>query len=220
MGLFANAATVAAPAAKGRAAEVETVAVKGLQRYAALQAAIKSLTALAAVEEATVKESMRDRFIAVGVETEKRPQNFKGVDGKAEGSCQLKIRTSASALSAEDQALLTAHDIPFESNIKTREAFMINPAYTNNMTLLAKVEEALADVDLPEDFMMKQEEVSTKIVSEASIDAVFKKAEADIKALLPVVTTLAVLPKIKGDFWSIIDSITNPVEVKAEAKAA
>lgn len=219
MALFKNAKTIKAPATKGRKAEAETVEIKGMERYAAIKAAIDTLTALAGVEEAAIKALMATRFVQQGCAPEKqcRPDNFKGIEGTAEGSCQLKIRSTASVLSEDEQKLLAQHEIPFERVIKTQEAFLINPAYTNNMALLAKVEEALEGVELPEDFLMKQEEVSVPVVTEESMNAVFKKDSATAEILLPVVTTMAIRPKIEGDFWAILDEVMQPTVEETEA---
>lgn len=210
-GLFSSAATIKAPVAKGRKAEVASIEMPGMERFAAIKAAIDTLTALAGVEEAALKGLMADRFINVGTTAQARPDNFKGLDGAAEGSCQLKVRSTASVLSEDDQKLLATHEIPFGSITKTEEAFLINPIYTNDMALLAKVEEALENVDLPDNFLMKQEKVSVSIVTEESLTAVFKKTPDVAEVLLPVVSTMAIRPKIDGDFWAILDSVMTPI---------
>lgn len=209
-GLFSSAATIKAPAPKGRKEAAVEVEMKGMERFAAIKAAIDTLSTLAGVEEAALKGLMADRFIEQGVMKQARPDNFKGIDGAAEGSCQLKVRAASSALSEDEQVLLTRHSVPFEKIVKTQEAFLINPLYTNNMELLAKVEEALEGVDLPDDFLMKQEEVSIPVVNEESLSVVFKKDAPEIELLLPVVTTMAIRAKIDGDFWGILDEIMTP----------
>jgi len=211
-GLFSNAKTIKAPATEGRKPKVETVEVTGLERFAAINAAITALSALAAVEEAAIKADMTERFVELGSKTHEVPDNYKGVEGKATASMQLKIRCSASALSSEDQTILKKNNVPFSTKVKTQEAFLINPAYNGNMKLLEKVEKALSKVDLPEDFLLRQEEVSTQIVTRETLEEVFKKTPAVIEALIPVVSTLAVSAKIEGDFWSILDEIMNPVD--------
>ncbi len=217
MALFANAKVIKAETTKGRKAVTETVVMKGLERFAAVDAAIKSLTAIKAVDEITLKSAMADHFLKKGTQANDRPANFKASEGAAEGSMQLKLRASSSPLSAEEKLILDKHKIPYEENIKTPEAFLINPAYTNNMELLAKVEAALANVDLPADFLMKQEEVKTDIVNEASMKAIFNKPIMEAELLLPVVTTLAIKPSIDGDFWPILDQIMQPEDETAEA---
>lgn len=206
MALFANAKKVKAPSTKSKA-EVATVDLVGMERYAALDAAIKSLTALKDAEEASLKSLMGDHFIELGCATKKRPANFNGVDGMASGSCQLKVRSTTSPLSEDDQNLLREHSVPMVTNIKTAEAFLINPSYTRDMALLAKVEQALESVELPDDFLLKQDEISTTVANDLSVEAVFK-LEADVaEILLPIVTTMAIRPTIGSDFWGIIDNI-------------
>jgi hypothetical protein len=210
MALFTNAPKVeAAPKGKKKKKDVIQHLIKGLSRFAAIDAAIKSLTALAKVEEETVKAEMVNKFIALGMERNAKPDNFEGLEAKASASCQLKIRSSASPLSDEEAVLLKKAKIPFSKKITQQEAFLINPAYTNNMELLSKVEEALASIALPADFILQQDEISVLTVSAESIDAVFAlKDEKKVRALLPLVTTVAVKPKIEGNFWAILDDIT------------
>ncbi len=211
-GLFANAQKIEAPKSKGRKAEVATVEVKGLERFAALKAASDSIAALMAVEEVEIKSAMADHFIETGRDIQRKPENFEGVEGNATASCQLKIRSSASVLSEDEQTLLTKNKIPFGEIVKQEEAFLINPRYTNDMALLALVEEALSKVKLPADFLMKQEKQVVKVATPDSIDAVFAKSKIDAETLLPVVTVLAIKAKIEGEFWGILDDIMNPEE--------
>ncbi len=51
------------------------------------------------------------------------------------------------------------------------------------------------------------------------MNAVFKKDAADAEILLPVVTTMAIRPKIEGDFWAILDEVMQPAS-EDEAEAA
>lgn len=208
MALFANAKTISAPKTK-KVSEVSQYVLSGLSRFAALTAAIKSLGALAEVEETNVKAKMIDQFVASGMARNSKPDNFEGVEELASASCQLKIRSSASVLSDEDVEILKKENIPYNEHTKQEEAFLINPKYTNDMELLSRVEEALANVALPEDFLLKQEKISANVASPKSIDAIFAlKNEEKIRALLPLVTTLAIKPKIEGNFWAILDDIT------------
>jgi hypothetical protein len=218
MALFANAKTIEAPKKSTKTKDTLQHFVKGLSRFAAINAAIKSLTALAKVEETAVKNELTDRFIKSGMERNTKPDNFEGLEGKATASCQLKIRSSASVLSEDEAALLKVHKVPFTNVVKQQEAFLINPQYTLDMELLARVEAALAEIDLPEDFILRQEEISVNIVAPESIDTVMAmKDEKTVRALLPLVTTLSVAPKIKGDFWGIIDEIVHENDEKEEA---
>lgn len=207
MSLFANAKTVATPAKATKSKSVVRE-ISGVERHAAIDAAIKSLQAMLEVEAEKIKAEAATIFIEEGVKLKRKPENFKGTEGSATTSVELRKRSTASVLNADDQALLKEHSIPFDREVQTAEAFLINPAYTNDMALLAKVEEALAGVDLPEDFLMKQEEKTRAIVTDESLAAVFTKSVEEAELLLPLVATLALKPKIDGDFWSILDEIT------------
>lgn len=218
MSLFASAKTIEKTAPKSRKPAAKKVEMTNLEKLAAIDAAMKALKGLKETYETSVKGAMSEHFVTQGCAIKSRPENFEGVDGDATGSCQLKLRSSASVLTADDVALLKDHSVPFEVIETTAEAFFINPTYTNDMELLGKVEVALSKVDLPGDFLMKQERETKSVASDESLDAVFTKSPALAAELLPVVSVLAIRPKIADDkFWSILDGIMNPV---AEAEAA
>ncbi len=219
MSLFKNAQTVAATAPKGRKPKAEEVTIKGVERYAALKAAMDSIEALMKVEEASIKAAMAKKFVEDGCNAKTKPTNFKATDGNATASCQIKIRSSASVLSVDEQKLCEDHKIPYEKRTITQEAFLINPKYTNDMALLAKVEEALGDVDLPEDFLQKQEEVVKPIMSEEGLNAMFTTSVELATQLLPVCSTLAIRASIEGNFWPILDELMNPESEEAKATA-
>lgn len=207
MGLFAKAATIKAEPTKGRKSKTEIREMSGVERHAAIDAAIKALTALQEIEAAKIKAEAATIFVEEGVKIQRKPDNFKATEGTATTSVELKKRSVASVLKDEEQVILKKHSIPFDREVTKAEAFLINPRYTNDMDLLAKVEEALADVDLPEDFLMKQEEQTRAVVTDESLEAVFKKTIEDAEMLLPLVSTLALKPKIDGDFWAKLDEL-------------
>lgn len=219
MSLFANAKTIAAPAPKAKKSTLETRPLTGMEEYAATIAAIKSLEAIAEAQAAALKEEMTTIFVNEGFETKKKPANFKGTEGIATGSCEMKKRSTSSRLEDEEIALFNTHKLPFEEVVANEEAFIINPAYTNNMELLAKVEEALADVDLPDDFLQKQEKSSKMVVSAETVEKLFTLPNKDdITALMPLVTTLSIKTSVNDEnFWGIIDNI---MQKKAEADKA
>ena len=222
-GLFAKAATVKAPEKKSRKPEAETVEMSGLERHAALCAAIKALTALKDAEEANLKDFASGYFVATGCERKDRPANFKGIDGDAEASVQLKLRASTSPLSDEDQALLTKDKIPFGEIVSQEEAFLINPAYTNNMKYLDQIEQALeaAEVVLPDDFFQRQEKVAKQVATEDSLKAIFKKTAPVARKLLSVVGCIAHKPTLEGDCFAKLDAILNSATAEdAEPVAA
>lgn len=207
MGLFANAKSVAAEPTKARKSKAPIREMSGIERHAAIDAAIKALQGMLEVEAERIKTEATGIFIEEGLKINRKPDNFKAVEGNATTSVELRKRSTASVLKPEEQVILTENKVPFEREVVTAEAFLINPAYTNDMALLAKVEEALAGVDLPADFLMKQEEKTRAVVTDDSLEAVFKKSAEDAEMLLPLVATLALKPKIDGDFWAVLDEV-------------
>jgi hypothetical protein len=198
--MFSNA-KVLKTAGASKKKDVREVAISGLETLAAIDAVIKSLTAMKETVEMDVKEQMLSEFITDGVVIKRRPTNFKGVDGKATGSCQLKSRSSASGLNEAEEDLLKAAGISVETSEQVASTFVINPAYKDDQKLLATIEKKLKTIkDLPEDFILLQEGKSKTIVTEKSIDEVFALADTDaVRRLLPVVSTLAVRPTLGED---------------------
>ena len=197
---FANAKTVSKPAKKEKPTKVKHE-LKGLLQLAAIKNAIDTLTTLKSTYDQDVKKQMLTHFIASGSASGLKPENFDGSEGVASASCELRKRSTASVLSAEDKTLLEDYKIPVEETKSEIETFIFNPAYLNDAALMKKVEAALNKIkDIPEDFIMKQEGVTTYTVSDATVDAVFAlKDKAKLERLAPIVTTLAIKPKLDDD---------------------
>lgn len=198
----------------------------GMCRLAAIDAAIKTLTALQKAESEKIKSQMTDYFATEGASKGARPTNFAGVetvmvdivnsDGElietplsARGSCELKSRASSSPLTDDEIKILMQNNIPFGEKVTAEETFLINPQYSRDMEMLGKVEEALKNVDLPDDFLLHQEKRSGKVVSGETIDALFSTKDKEIiKAILPVATVLSIKPAItEGNFWAMMDEV-------------
>lgn len=219
-GMFANAKPITAPKPKGKKKDVEIVESKGLHLFAALQSVLKNVQAQIAVVETNLKSDMLEHFIEVGMKTGKKPESYTGVEDGSEGSMQLKTRVSTSALSEEDQKLFAEYKIPTSENVSREEAFIINPEYTHDMDMLAKVEKALSGLNLPADFIMKQEKVCKIIATDESINAIVKlKKESAVAALLPLATTLAIRAKLAdgADAFAIVDKAVADAKARAEA---
>ena len=158
---FANAKTVSKPAKKEKPTKVKHE-LKGLLQLAAIKNAIDTLTTLKSTYDQDVKKQMLTHFIASGSASGLKPENFDGSEGVASASCELRKRSTASVLSAEDKTLLEDYKIPVEETKSEIETFIFNPAYLNDAALMKKVEAALNKIkDIPEDFIMKQEGVTT-----------------------------------------------------------
>jgi len=196
--LFATA-TVAPEkksAKKGAKAEIQ---IAGLEVYAALDAAYKTIEALKKDAREAIDAQIKGYFVKEGAALQAQPANFRGVDSDASASCELKKRSSRSALNEQEVQLLEEAGIPVETLQDKPETFIINPAYLSDTKLMNKVGEALGKMGLPVDFIQKQEAVTTTVVSEASLAALFEKQLADIEALLPILTITSVKPTLAAD---------------------
>lgn len=192
--LFARAKT--APATKTAAkkkSDKKEFNISGLSDLSTIDALMETLEAHRAAVAAKVKSQMKDQFVELGNIDGKRPANFRGVDGDASASCELKKRSSVSKLSDEEVEMLDDAGISYEKAIVVQEAFLINPAYASDQALMDKVSKALEKVPgLPGDFIQFQAEVSKNIVTDESMDQVFKNGVAD--ELLDIVSVLSVKP--------------------------
>ena len=227
--VFATAPKVAAKPKAKKADTSDRVLIAGLEELASIDAAMKSLKAMKDTVEAEVKMHQKAHFVEAGLAAGKRPANFKGYEGIAVASCELRARSSASPLSEEEQALLEEHGIPVTKVDTTVETFIINPQYLNDSALLEKVGNVIGKIkDLPADFIMKQEAVSKYIVAEDGLDKLFalplEKGNPDLAAanranlvstLIPIVGTLAIKPTIGDKMKEAMEYVIALLNVKA-----
>lgn len=215
MSLFKNAEKIEAPAAKkGKKAEKPGVQMSGLQTLTEIDTLIKTLTALKGTYEEQVKKEAYDYFVehADG----KRPENFRGVEGNASASIELRKRSSASALSEAEVTLLKSHGIAAEKKIVTQQLFGINPKYASDDKLLDKVSKAISKF-VPEDFIVVQEEKSAMIVSDEAIEKVFTLKPAVLHDIMGTVTTLAIKPKLEEvDIDEVIQNVWDIISPETE----
>lgn len=190
--LFKNAKKIDAPKTAGKKDKLE-VAMPGLETIAQIDALIKSFGSIKKSLEQSVRDQAMDEFVKIAHETNARPDNFKGVDGAAKVSIELRKRSTASALTAEEVQILKDHGFSPEKKITTQHLFGINPAYAADEKLLERVSEALKDI-VPEDFIVEQEERSSDVINDALIDAVFKKPMP--REIIEMVSTLAMKPAL------------------------
>jgi hypothetical protein len=218
MSMFANAKVIETKPTKGKKKVEDAVLMEGLELFASLNTVKKNVEAQIAVVEAGLKGTMMSVFIEEGMRKGSKPESFKAEENGSNGSMQFKCRVSTSGLSEEEQDLLAEYKIPTDENVARQECFIINPAYTTDMELLAKVEEALSGLGLPADFIQKQEKVAKVIVTEDSINAVCKlKDKGVVAALMPVVSTLAIratLGKGVNPFEVVEAALGNPESEK------
>lgn len=202
MSMFANAKPVAEKKATKKSTKTE-VSMPGLQTMAEIDALMKALAGMKEAVEAGVKSDAFDHFYTTA--DGKRPESFRGVDGIASASIELRKRSTMSALSETEQALLTEHNVPFEKLVATQKLFGINPVYAENTELLGKVETALTGI-VPADFIVVQEERSKSVVTDATLEKAF--AQKTPREVIQAITVLAVKPKLAvTDLASILDDV-------------
>lgn len=195
-GLFAKAKTLESkPTAKAKQEKLE-VPVANLQKMAEIKTLMQSLEGAYKSLEGEVKAAGFDAFLAL--ETTTRPESFRGTDGMASASIEMRKRGTNSALNEDEVKVLEALGItPFKQVIMT-EMFGINPAYASDAKLMARVEAALTKIaGLPEDFIVKQEEVAKLVVTEEMMNAAFAKRD---RAAIEIVTTMATKPKLNDGY--------------------
>jgi hypothetical protein len=191
--IFGGAKTVA-PAPKAKlGSKKRQVPITGMEAYAALDAAIKTIETLHETTGAIIKDQMAAEFVEDGVAGKRRPENFTGTERRASASCELRKRGSNSPLKPHEVELMRAFGIPIEEKTDVDETFIINPAYAADAVLLEKVSRALSKVDgLPMDFIQKQVPEVKYVTTEDSLDVLFKKERAVVDQCLRVAGTLAI----------------------------
>lgn len=171
--IFAAAKVIEAPKPKkAKKDEKEEVVLDGLEDYSVIISVIKNLEAVAKTMESDLKEQMKSHFS----KAEKKPDNFRGVEGDAKASCEMRKRSSASTLTDEEVTLLTKLGVPFDVVPVVEERFIVNPAYSADQDLLKKVSDALSKVkELPADFIMLQKGSSKSVTNDDTIPVAYEK---------------------------------------------
>lgn len=195
MALLANAKKIA-PAAKppkGKAkAEIQIAGVESLAMVDALQ---KALDTIRDTLDADVKGAALSRFMQVINDTGQRPESFRGVEGGASASLELRRRGSNLALNEGQVALLREYGLEPAKAVSVPELYGINPCYASNAELMDKVEKALTGI-VPDDFIVLQEEQFKHTATDDVLaQACAKKAPAEVVLTL---TTLACKPKLES----------------------
>jgi hypothetical protein len=221
-----NKVEVAKPKTAKKGAE--EISIANLEGFAALTKVSKALKTVEATMSAALKIDINDVFIGQGIQFSKRPDNFKGIDGMAAASCQLKALPSTSGISVENQERLKKAGIPLKEIDTVTETFILNPKYAENAEVMNKMEKALAKLGLPEDLFLHQSNKRVVCDGDVTIDAIFniKNASGDtdralILEMLPLVTTMAIKPttsmSIKEAFATVVEFVGELEEV-AEAE--
>lgn len=187
-------AVVVQPKTAAKKGDKAIVTITGLELVAALDAAEKAIKSLKTEARGDVDDQIRTHFVTEGIRTGHQPENFRGQEGKASASCELRKRSSASALSEVEVALLTENGISTEIVEDKTETFIINPSYLADAELMGKVAKLLAG-NVPLDFIQKQVSVKKVVVTDASMIEAFRSK--NLADLIKVVGTIALKPKLE-----------------------
>ena len=198
MDLFAKATKIA-PKATGKAkTDKKEIAIAGIQSLAEIKAMMTSLEAAAKTIETEIKTAGFAEFLAM--ETTVRPESFKGTDGLATASVEMRKRGTNSALNGDECNVLEQLGLKPFKQVITTEMFGINPVFAADKTLMGKVSKALEKI-VPEGFIVLQEEASKMVVDDTLLDAAFKLVDEDKrKVALEIVTTMALKPKLDAEY--------------------
>ena len=128
----------------------------------------------------------------------KRPENFRGIEKHASASCEFRKRSIRSPLKEEEVKAFKEDNIPVGKEITLPRQFVVNPECAGNQALLQRVSDALRGVPgLPENFILLQEEQSSYVVTDETIDKVCEKG------LLPKhfdkIAVLAIKPMLETE---------------------
>lgn len=217
MGMFDTAKKVSAPA-KAKASSKAEVAIVGIENLAMIDALEKTLETLRATIEGEVKSIALARFVQHVQDTGTRPESFRGVEGGASASLELRRKGSNIGLNDAQVSLLRQHGLEPAREVSVPKLYALNPAYAENAEILQKVEAALAGV-VPPDFIVIQEERAKFTVTEEVLsEACRKKLPQEV---LTTLTTLAVKPKlVKTNLASILEFVRGLIGAPAFGEAA
>ncbi len=178
-------------AAKPKRTEIQIAQLQQLSEIAALMGTLK---ATYTTIEAEVKAAGFDEFIAMAGSI--APDSFRGIDGMASASVEMRKRGTNSPLNEEEIKTLRALEIePFEQTVQT-ELYAIDPKYAGDPVLMAKLEKA-AGKFLPDDFFVKQDGITKFVVNEAMINKAF---ELKNRAALTICSTMALKPTLNEEY--------------------
>jgi hypothetical protein len=195
--MFKKAQSIPAEAPKKKKKEKEQILIHGIRPLAILDALIKQASALQETIKAEVNQIGFSHFASLAGKLAARPSSFEGHDGDATASVEIRKRSTRSVLTDDEVQILEDAGLTPAEEVIQKHLFAINPKYATDEALLEKVEKALSKI-VPEDFIVQQEEIKKKVVSDTMLDEAFKEgARAEV---LRILTTMALKPKLDAAY--------------------
>jgi len=191
--------------------KVEDIRVKtpGLEILAQIDSLEKQLDALKKTAlRPFIQEFMITQFMM------NRGENYKGEEGSATASLELRKRASNSGLNEAEIEILTQYDIPM---VRVEGDFKLNVVGLTAKKL-AQVSEAIESIrGLPEDFITFDASKERTIVADDSLATVFKLNDQEtIRKLIPIVGIFAIKPKTSSTMNEVMEAVTELVCPKKE----
>ena len=207
--IFSTAATVKVEPKKAADNKVK-IEIKGLVDFAMVVSLRKNLEAMEETLESNVKSQMKEIFTR---QNNRRPDNFRGIEGSASASCELRKRTIRSVLTEEEVAALEADKVPVGTEVTVPSRFIINPEHAANQELLQKISDAIQKVPgVPANFILHQAEVSSQVVTDETLNKVCELGL--IAKHFDKVATLAVKAKLENelDIEKVLENVRGMVQ--------
>ena len=215
-GMFAKAKQLDKPVTAAKKSAKKELPVAQIQKVAEIKALMQTLAATLETLETEVKNEGFEMFLEM--DTVGRPESFRGTDGMASASVEMRKRGTNSALNEDECKTLRELGIePFEQ-VVTRELYGINPIYAEDADLMGRVEKALENVKgLPSDFIVLQAGVTKFVVTDEMADAAYKSRNA---VAVKICTTMALKPKLEAEYpmEKLFDNVKEIVQPTAKAK--
>lgn len=215
-GLFAKAKSLDKPATAKAKADKKELPVANLQKVAEIKALMQTLESTLKTLETEVKDAGFAMFLEM--DTVGRPESFRGIDGMAAASVEMRKRGTNSPLNEDEAKVLRELGIEPYEQVVTRELFAINPAYAEDTKLMERVEKALEKVvGLPSDFIVLQAGVKKLVVTDEMADAAYKSRN---KVAVGICTTMALKPKLEAEYpmEKLFDNVKEIVQPTKVAK--
>lgn len=193
---FFGSAPVAPVVVRASGSGLKHIPLAGVQNYAILRKVEAMIKASRMLLEANIKDAASTMCVDFGIALKKKPDNFVGTENDDTATCVFAKRSSASVLTAEEQALLTEYKVPFTTDT-TPDTFSIPDKYVADPVWRAKIVAALNTIpDCPTDILERTPGFDKVTINEKTIDAIFQHNDKDtVSQLLPVVTSLRVRTK-------------------------
>lgn len=158
---------------------------------------------------AAIKKSVKDEYISSTVfphfkeemfHTKRQAQTFDGVSESGRTEAQWQYRKKGFGFKADIADILRSFDVPYETNVKAIEGWMLNPEISENNALIDKLsdllERAAQSGDFPELLNKKvfipQEGKKSFTFSDLTIQGIVDKCPENIQnALLTAIADIA-----------------------------